>query len=578
MVLMKRKHRCGRLLTACLAIMAWGACHAEFVAPAEGPVPFRRDRVPLDADTLSGLSRHLTTLARTQPIASPGGRRKVAQLLALAQALDPANAAGRELMAACRSGGHTPLEDPDSRGRSMAKVRQLSAWLKLPEAGGDGQALAACLEDIVAAADPGQTTTLKEAGAWAGWVPDLAAYEARSVVPDAQVDSGESPTESKSPEVRLPQAVVGTVAWKRSGENEAAIWVTVPTSLSMDSGLAEDPSSSLSIRIGPEYGPLEKTTRMIANLLETHHGDLPDGLRIRINCQELSSSEQAGSALPSNAAAAVLASAAITGREPDAVVLGRVDENGALTLPRTFWDQLLSLGPGKGKRLVLPAAAAGLLPSVLAMGKPGLFMDYEVLLARDFRHMLDLSAKEPPAAVSAASAKFQAIRGRIGTEDVRSYVANRFIRPRLGEIAQEAPYHASAVMLFIQANGQRPTVVARAVLTAELLRACSGLSWISKAEDRDFEAWEEDQLVKAQDAYRKRLDELEALAAKTDKDLMESALALVQPLREIDRALSGRGDYEMRMAAIFRARMIFSRQFRELEKTLEAESRKPVSQ
>ena len=62
-------------------------------------------------------------------------------------------------------------------------------------------------------------------------------------------------------------------------------------------------------------------------------------------------------------------------------VLGRVDENGALTLPKSFWEQMLALGPGNGKRLVLPASAAGWLPSLLAIGKPGIFMDYEVLLA-----------------------------------------------------------------------------------------------------------------------------------------------------------------------------------------------------
>ncbi len=212
-----------------MAVTAWAVCHAEFAVPAEGPVAFRRDRVPLDADTMSGLSRHLTTLARTQPMASPADRRTAAQLLALAQALDPGNAATRELLGNCRNGSHTPLQDPDGRGRSLAKIRQLAGWLKLPEAGGDGQALAGCLEDVAAASDPGQSSeALKETGAWAGWVPELAAYEARPKMTEPAIT--QPTTESGRPAIRLPQAAVGTFAWKKSGEREPAEWLLAPTS------------------------------------------------------------------------------------------------------------------------------------------------------------------------------------------------------------------------------------------------------------------------------------------------------------------------------------------------------------
>ena len=98
--------------------------------------------------------------------------------------------------------------------------------------------------------------------------------------------------------------------------------------------------------------------------------------------------------------------------------------------------------------------------------------------------------------MAAASAKFRVIRERMGNEEVRAYVANSFVRQRFGELAQEAPYHASAAMLLTQGSGQRPTVISRAVLTAELIRASNALSWIPKTQDRDFEAWEEDQLGK----------------------------------------------------------------------------------
>jgi hypothetical protein len=121
-------------------------------------------------------------------------------------------------------------------------------------------------------------------------------------------------------------------------------------------------------------------------------------------------------------------------------------------------------------------------------------------------------------------------------------------------------------------------VISRAVLTAELIRASNTLSWIPKTHDRDFETSEEDKLGKVQEAYRKRLDELASLAAKTDQDLMESARALQQPLRDIDRALRGRGEYYLRMEAVWRAREIFSQQFEKLEQSLADEARKLVTQ
>jgi len=572
MMRMKRKQRYSRLLAGFLAAMAWTVCQAEFAVPADGPVAFRRDRVPLDADTLSALSRHLTTLARTQPVTSPAERRMMAQLLALAQAIDPGNAASRELMAACRNGSHTPVEDPEARTRSLAKIRHLAGWLKLPEAGGDGQALAACLKDLVAESP-------QETGAWAGWVPELAAYEPRAAVAEAKPDDDhpEPPPDSAVATVPgLSSARIAMLAWEKSGEDTSAEWLPATATLQMEANPADEPDTPFSIRIFPPGGRNDETARMLEGLMRRNFGDLPRGIHVRINSPDFTDLADQRRPLAFSAAAAVLASAALTGNEPDATVLGDVDETGALTLPAAFWDQLLALESGNGKRLVLPAAAADVLPSLLATGRPGYFMGHEVLLARDFRHLLDLCAKQPPEAVSAASTKFHAIRDRMGAEDVRSYVANRFVRPRLGELAQEAPYHASAGMLFIQGSGQRPTLVCRMALTSDLMRASKALSWIPRTSDRDLEVWEEDLLGKTLDAFRKRIDELAALAAKTDQDLIEAARILVQPMKDMERALRGRNEYVVKMRALSKAREEFTRQFVSLEKHFADEAKKLI--
>jgi hypothetical protein len=578
MVSLKRKHRCSLLPAGLLAVLACAACHAEFAMPAEGPVAFRRDRVPLDAETMAGLSKNLTTMARAHPMATPAERRTIAQQLALAQALDPGNAAGRELMAACRDGGHTPHEDAAGRDRSLAKIRQLATWLRSPEAGADGQALAACLQDILGAADSGETAAaFKETGAWAGWVPELAAYEPRPEQP-AVDDPFPTPDRKDRPAPGMASASIGMLAWKRSGDESHTKWSPAAATLQMAASQADDPDAPFTIRIFPADEARQQTARMLEGLMRRHHGNPPSGIRLRISSSDFKNTEWGRKPLAFSAAAAVLCSAAITGREPDAIMLGEVDATGAYRAPEALWEQLGALGHGGGKRLVLPASTAGLLPSLLAVGKPGFFMDYEVLLARDFQHLLDLTAKQPPEAVAAASAKFHAIRSRMGTEDVRSYVANRFVRPRLGELAQEAPWHASAALLFTQASGQRPTVISRAALAAELMRACSELSWIAETEDRDLDVSEIDQLAKYQGVLRKRLDELSGLAVKTDHDLIESSRALIQPLRDIERASRGRGDYDMQIGEVWRARGNLIRLLRQVEKSLAEEARKLARQ
>lgn len=580
LVRMKQIHRY-RLLWAGLVIaLAWSVCRAEFAAPAEGPVAFRRDLVPLDSGAMSALSRHLTLLARTQPIASPAEQRTVAQLLALGQALDPGNGACRDLILACSKARHTPLKDPGSRNKSIEKIRELTNWLKSPEAGKHGQPLAACLEDILAAATTGKQAN--ETGAWAGWVPELAAYEPKPKPPEVKPVAPPPPTPVPSspppPKIKLAQASVSTLAWKRTGEGMTSLWSTVDTSLTMTASLMENPANEFSIQIGPIGGPLDRTAKTIRTLLKKHHGDLPPGICVQISCKEFTSSAEAATALPSSASAAVLASAAITGDKPNAIILGRVDETGNLTLTRTFWNQLFSLQSGKGKRLVIPAAAADILPSLLALNKSDYFMDYEVLVARNFQELLELTANQPPKHVVEASAKFQAIRERQGNENVRAYVANHYVRQRLSELAQQAPYHASAAMLIMQGSGRRPSQISRIALTGELMRACNSLAWIPNSSWQELDKWNQPQFENALVAYRKNIEELSDKVSKSDKDLIGVADALIPQVREIERAIRDRGSYDAKMWAMWQARVSFIAPFRAFEKTLENEAKKLIQE
>ena len=64
-------------------------CAGEFVPPAEGPIAFRLDKIPLDKEVIEGLAKQLETLARGFKAEKAADRRGAAQMLALAMALDP---------------------------------------------------------------------------------------------------------------------------------------------------------------------------------------------------------------------------------------------------------------------------------------------------------------------------------------------------------------------------------------------------------------------------------------------------------------------------------------------------------
>ena len=206
---------------------------------------------------------------------------------------------------------------------------------------------------------------------------------------------------------------------------------------------------------------------------------------------------------------------------------------------------------------MLPAEAASCLPSLLAMAKPGFFLEYEVLLAANFQQLLDLTAKQPDAALATTTAKFRAVRERAESQDLRQYLANRFVRQRLADILQEAPFHESAKMLLLQAAGNRPTWVPRAVLAAELRRALEPMAWIMRSEDSapsdtgmpprssfdaELTSAEVAKLGPTIDLCRTRVDELDRHADKDERDLLEQTRKVISGIRALERAAHLRGE------------------------------------
>lgn len=576
-----------------LAGMGVALLAGEFAPPAEGPVAFRRDQIPLDEDAMAGLSKQLESLARDFDPATARERRGAAQMLALALALDPANTMARELVAQYQKKRHPSAADAKQLAKLRSRISPVLAWLETPEAGRHGQALAACLKDVLAIADP-QHPEADEKGAWAGWIPDLAAYETKSVAkkddPKPLLPEGTPPAKKDIP---LGTAEVQTLLWQNAGSGESARWALALAPLRMaatqmaDDGEGNPHPFTLEIDPGQNGGIFAQTNAMLLKLLANSHTPLPPGYRVSITSTELEQSIRSRKLQTLSAAAAVLASSAVTGREPAAIILGQIDESGTYKLPTGFWDQLQALGKGSGQRLVLPADAAAYLPALLALEKPGFFLEYEVMLAADFQQLLERSYKLPDEALAKTTAKFHEVRQRADAQDVRQYISNRFVRQRLTDILQEAPFHESARMLLIQAAGKRPTLVARPVLAAELRRAIDPMDWVVRpaastpSDDGtppqitlgyEFTTADIAKLAVTIDHCHSRVEELDHHAEKSDRELLEQTRKVINALRTLERTTRLRGDYFTAQKSVRAAYSDLTSMHKELSEKLGSEA------
>ena len=574
-------------------------CAGTFLPPADGPVPFRRDRIPLEASAMSELSTQLVILAREATMTEPAELRRVAQTLALALALDPANHKARALVASCQQDGdqNRGLLNPLDRPRH--KITRSLAWLETPAAGTDGAALAACLRDVLSLPAPNQPPGTEQ-GKWSGWVPELAAYEAQIAKASAPNPNKLAPGPSTQPsrEIHLTQAKVHTVLWHKVASNDpVSTWVLAMTPLHMTAKKTDEDKSwkpPLAIALGPPgtEEAFATTNTLLLNLLKKHHDPLPVGYKIFINCPELEQSLPTGQTRKRqslSAAAAVLASAAVTGHEPEAIILGQVDESGAFKLPTGFWEQLMALGKGTGQRLILPAAAATCVPCMLALERPGFFLEYEVLLAEDFKHLLMLSAKTPDEAQQKIHSQFHEIHDRIGSQDIHQYIANRFVKQRLGEIVQQSPNHFSAKMLLVQASGNRPILVTRPVLAAELQRTLEPLDGLVRTAElvhapwenggngkvTEFTAADQTKMLPSMELCRSRIDALEHYAERKDHDLVDRTRRAITSVRALDKAVRMRGPSYQVSAAVHTACSEFLSAHKQLTEQLATESATP---
>ena len=546
------------LTTLLSGLLASIAVAGPFAAPSEGVPPFRRASLPIDTDSISGLSANLTILAQGAALETPPQRRATAQGLALALALDPENQTARSILKEIAGGKSPGAPDAQKTARAKAHIWKVLGWLASPEAGNDGNLLADLLGDAASVLDPGHPEAValresKERGMWDGWVAPVSAFTERkpeTARPLAETDPV-APEKGKaeplpSPRIKAAAASIGAVLSVYDDATEK--YVSRHTTVSMEAGPhakshKETPGFRIDIPCPERWGDRvrENVSSPILDALGKLHGSrLPEG-KVSILTASARGYSYSRNGHDLTAPGLVLANAAVTGIAPDATIIARLDGKGGIALPDYFWRKLGTLADGPGGRLIVPAAAADYFTAMLALEKPEFFLKYEVLTASSPAEAIALCAKEPNEAHAEAFAKFRKIKDKAGTDPLGTYLANRFVRQRLEKITAAAPYHLSAKLLAIQGVGERPRMLARNILAAEVFEAIDPIHDFADLDIYEFSERTAGSMEETHDAARARLDGLERYAEIQDRDLVSHGIAVTSALRSLHRVINGRG-------------------------------------
>lgn len=567
------------LAAAALVLLAVPAVAVPpFPSPAESAPPFRRDKLPMDTDSMVSLSRDLERLSLAASYEQAVQRRAAAQALALALVLDPANTSARNILSRYAEGKSRQLDVPDLDS-AKSRIWQLHGWLSSPEAGIDGNLLADLMGDAASTLDPRHpgAAELREAGErgkWEGWVAPLSGFEDSKPVrtekpPESSRETPNPASPSKQPgRIALKESSLETVLYafdKQTEGNRFGRTVAHMEARMEDRSEQESEESEWSRPDGlwidiacPEEDRrdvMDFIATPIRRALESVGVAAPENARITLHAGDNRNYSFRRNTLAISGVGFLLAHAALTGIEPDGTAIGIIDASGNLATPHYLWYYVDALRGGEGGRLVIPASAEEHFLALLTFEEPDFFLKYEVFTAATPKEFAELSAKKPGDKQASVSSRFDEIRDKAPASGLGPYLANRFVRQRLLDIHAEIPQHLSAKMLAIQGSSERPPrTLSRKVLASVIWKVVAPFH--SALEISPFEINEDriKSMEKTHEDARAALALLDRLTERSDAELLTRAKAAASDLRSLTRAFRSRSDdWDTRYAAIAKA-------------------------
>ncbi len=558
------------LITWSLLLLTTAVNANSFLPPTGKLSPFRRDRLPINDQAIGSLSSRLLTVTSASPYETPEHRRAVAKALALALALNPKNAEAESALNKLIEGEKPDSTDQEKIDREKKNIWTSLEWLASPEAGQDGNILAALVGETVAnifPTDPKAASfnSKPEHAAWNGWVEELDSFKKAPVVEpepkEEEKKEEEKPELAETKPIEKPKydpkagmvlndAKISTVLLMY--DEKKSLWVhkVVPLEMRSNNHPKDDEGNDeygFRIRISSssdDYWQMqEEISNPVRDQLSKTLGQLPERGQVRIRMDEDKNYPFRRNRAAITGPAFVLANAALTGAAVDGIVVGEIDKSGKLKLPAFFWRSLMELAESSGGRLIIPASAEPMFINLLALEKPEFFFKYEVLVASSLDELTTLASKEPSAKHAEIYSKFKIIKDTSAGKVMGTYLNNKIVRERLQEIVTQAPYHLSSKVLLTYGSVSRPRYLTREALAAEIWRKVDVISEIAKYED--FYGINSNQLSKLNELYEQMRDDLRDLERYTDSrnsDILKQAKDVVASVRGFGREFEGRAE------------------------------------
>jgi len=538
---------------------------ATFVPPTGKIAPFRRDQLPISDRAIDNLSYQITTITSASPYETAEHRRAVVKALALALALNPKNESAKNILDRLIEGEKPSFADKGKLDYDKRQAWNSLEWLSSPEAGQDGNVLAAMLGETLANIFPTDSLASSylakpENPGWNGWVAELANFKKEPTKKeDPKVDDKKEEIAVTPPKV-LPKydptkgvvmdmAKLSTVL--RIYDKDKSLWLHKVVPLQMrgtNHPTNEDGEEQHGFRVqvsasSNDYRQMEEElSSPLKNRLTKHLVRLPERAEINVSIDSENSaypfSRNRGAI---SGPAFVLANAALTGIAPDGIVIGEIDRSsGNLKLPVYFWRALMVLAEGSGGRLIIPASAEPMLINLLALEKPEFFLKYEVLIASSLEEFVTLASMESSPQHEEIYNKFKLIKEKSAGSALGAYLTNKFVRERLQEIVAQAPYHLSAKTLLIYSSVSRPRYLTREALAAEIWRKIDVITELEKI--GDYYDINSNQLARMNDLYEQMRDDIKDLDRYTETrndDLLKEAKSVIASVRGFGREFEG---------------------------------------
>ena len=539
-----------------LALILVEFCSGEvrYVPSDPKPLLVKRERLPLDMETISALAGHLLVLGDGELGETPQEMRHRVQILTLSERLSPDQEGLAPVLQALENGEGRESIDLAKQAHAKKEVLKIAMLLAPHPKHTEGSHLAQLLFDVLKPFGLSEAASRlhqekNRTSRWAAIMPDLSAYSVIEEVP-AEIIAPSPMPQPSPPEVETPSPEAPKVeaygltslltkiplVTKEKGENKKDTYSLVLTTLTISpksNGWGE-----LKLLPKAEFDSNRVIERVKA-FFEREGTPLPAKYTLNLNtnnrhCQNESSQDLA-------APLAMMIDSALTRRQlrKDVILFADLNEQGSLIKPKKSWNHFLEMlgqeQPAK-TRLILAPGALEELTGLLVLDQASFFITYEVIEAETFDEARELFYEDgsPSESLVNAITGYTPVREKAREANIlNTFLSLAVVENRLLAVRRQSAKHLSAAMLATQ-SVRRPAYFTKEMFARELDRRLEKISELKYVHKETTARGIKDALKESR-AY---LNELSRRLQRNETLVLNDALDVLKELNSLGRSSS----------------------------------------